>query len=239
MVSSDIQNQLLRALPAQDLNYLASHLEHVTLEASQSLEKALRPAEHAYFPETALASLVTNSGKLYLEAGMFGNDGMSGTALLMGDQSPFDCRVRIAGTGYRVAAGPFQEFLRTHPYSERLLRRYAQAEHIQIVHTTLSTGQTKLEHRVARWLLMVRDRVSHDVLNITQEEISVSLGVRRPGVTDCLHKLEGLHFLKCGRKQIQIIDRRALAAFAGAPYGDPEREYARLMGFPPGVYTPL
>ena len=238
-MTSLFNNQLLMALPEQDRQNLASHLEPVTLKTGAVLERACISAEHAYFPETALISTIVRSGTLLMEGVMYGLDGMSGTALLLNEASPFDSKVRLGGTGFRIAAKPFQEFLRTRPYSVRLFRRYAQAEHVQLAYAILATGQTKMDLRAARWLSMVRDRVEADAIKITQEDLSVLLGVHRPGVTECLHRLKGQSLIEGNRGEIAILDRRRLAALAGPPYGDAEREYARLMGFQPGFHTPL
>jgi CRP-like cAMP-binding protein len=53
--------------------------------------------------------------------------------------------------------------------------------------------------RLARWLLMCHDRLDGDRLPLTHEFLSLMLGVRRAGVTDQIHVLEGLHAIKAYR----------------------------------------
>jgi hypothetical protein len=56
------------------------------------------------------------------------------------------------------------------------------------------------------------------------------LGVRRPSVTDAIHRLEGVHAIKAERSLIIVRDRRKLKEIAGATYGVPETEYERHIG---------
>jgi Crp-like helix-turn-helix domain len=86
------------------------------------------------------------------------------------------------------------------------------------------------ESRLAWWLLMVQDRVPNGAIPLTYEFLSIMLGVRRAGVTDCVLALGGrglIHSPKSGL--IDLVDRKGLEAIAGRYYGVPEREYKRLM----------
>jgi hypothetical protein len=58
------------------------------------------------------------------------------------------------------------------------------------------------------------------------------LGVRRSGVTNEIHILEGVYAIKATRGNIRILDRSKLEDIAGGAYGMPEREYEQLTGFP-------
>jgi CRP-like cAMP-binding protein len=82
---------------------------------------------------------------------------------------------------------------------------------------------------LARWLLMVHDRQDGDNLALTHEFIAVMLGVRRSGVTDALHELEGKSLVRASRGAIRILSRKGLIALAGGIYGVPEAEYERSM----------
>jgi hypothetical protein len=108
---------------------------------------------------------------------------------------------------------------------------------IQVAFTALANGRAKLEERLARWLLMVHDRVVGDRIVLTHEYMAVMLGVRRPGVTVALHILEGKGAIRSHRGEVVIKDREGLAAEAGGGYGQPETEYARLLGSEPGKRT--
>jgi hypothetical protein len=65
---------------------------------------------------------------------------------------------------------------------------------------------------------------------LTHELVALMLGVRRPGVTDSIHRLEAQHMIKAKRASITIKDRTALEALADGFYGVPEQEYRRVVG---------
>jgi CRP-like cAMP-binding protein len=101
---------------------------------------------------------------------------------------------------------------------------------VQVAHTALANGRAKIEERLARWLLMVHDRIDGDEVNLTHDFIALMLGVRRPGVTDALHALEGKGLIRSTRGVLRIVDREGLEVIANAIYGVPEAEYRRLIG---------
>jgi DNA-binding MarR family transcriptional regulator len=76
---------------------------------------------------------------------------------------------------------------------------------------------------------MWRDRIGGDTLTVTHEFLALLLGVRRPGVTDALHLLEGKGLIRTTRNQVHIRDRSGLQLAANGFYGMPEAEYDRLM----------
>jgi hypothetical protein len=79
---------------------------------------------------------------------------------------------------------------------------------------------------------MCHDRLLSDDLPLTHEFLSIMLGVRRSGVTNEIHILEGLHAIKATRGNVRIVDRRKLEEISGGSYGIPEREYEQYIGFP-------
>jgi CRP-like cAMP-binding protein len=103
---------------------------------------------------------------------------------------------------------------------------------VQLGHSALANGRYNMHERLARWLLVCHDRLDGEDLALTHEFLSVMLGVRRSGVTEQLHILEGLHAIKATRANIRIIDREKLEEVAGGWYGAPEAEYRRLIETP-------
>jgi CRP-like cAMP-binding protein len=72
----------------------------------------------------------------------------------------------------------------------RRLLRFGQAQQSLLAQTAACNARHELEHRLARWLLMVRDRIKDDRVPMTQEFMALMLGVRRPGVTVAIGALE-------------------------------------------------
>jgi CRP-like cAMP-binding protein len=101
---------------------------------------------------------------------------------------------------------------------------------VQAEQTCLANGRGKLEERLARWLLMAHDRIGKSRLEITQEFLSIMLGVRRPGVTVALRGLEHRGLIEGRRGLIIIVDRKGLELATNGFYGVAEGELARLFG---------
>src|SRR5436189_5859583 len=94
-----VGNRLLATLPENEFNRLLPHLESVELRQGQLIYAARQRIDYAYFPVTALLSVIVSSrdGDL-IEAGTQGNEAMAGITLLMGrDISPYLVQVQIAG----------------------------------------------------------------------------------------------------------------------------------------------
>jgi hypothetical protein len=53
-------------------------------------------------------------------------------------------------------------------------------------------GRHNLKERLARWLLMMRDRSDDDVMPIGQSLLAEMLGVQRPYITHAIAGLEGV-----------------------------------------------
>jgi CRP-like cAMP-binding protein len=110
------------------------------------------------------------------------------------------------------------------------LLKFVQAFGVQTTHTAICNAQSRLDVRLARWLLMAHDRIGNDTLPLTHEFLSLMLGVRRPGVTETLHALRKQGLISYGRGQITVKDREGMERAADEAYGTPEVEYRRLIG---------
>jgi CRP-like cAMP-binding protein len=225
-------NKLLRRMSAGDLALLEPHIERCPLELRQSLETSGSPVEAIYFFEEGIGSVVAKMPDgSDAEVGLIGLEGMTGSALVMGDdRTVHDCYVQLAGEAVRIDAEPFKSALTQSPTLRLFLLRYVQCLHAQTGYTALVNARSKLEDRLARWLLMCDDRVDGGRLTITHEFLSIMLGVRRPGVTVALQLLEGRGLIRSRRGEIIIRDRDGLVALADGCYGLAEAEYIRLLG---------
>lgn len=227
-----IINKFLLALSARDLALLLPHLEPVPLALRQQLEGLHQPVEFIYFVQSGLASMVAAPpmGRS-AEIGIVGREGATGLSLAIGDtQSAFEVYMQMEGSGLRIGAAEFAHALEQSLTLRLLSMRYCRSLWIQCAYTALANSVTRLEPRLARWLLMLHDRIDGDRIDITHEFMAVMLAVRRPGVTVALHELEGKALIKSVRGTIFIRDREGLIEMADGAYGLPEIEYERLMG---------
>ncbi len=228
----NFSNRLLVGLTEAQLGHLAPELEPVELPVRMVLHAPGEPMEHVYFPGSGIGSMIAiGTDDQRIEAGIFGREGLSSLAPVMGDdRSPHEVLVQVAGAGHRIGTDALREAMAAEPTIRDRLLRYAQAFAVQVAHTALANGRYPLQPRLARWLLMCRDRIDGDQLDLTHEFLSVMLGMRRAGVTVATHELEGRGVIRATRGRIRILDRAGLEALAHGIYGVPEAEYARLVG---------
>jgi CRP-like cAMP-binding protein len=225
------QNHLLAALPTEEFERLAPHLELVPMLLGETLYEPGSQMTHVYFPTTAIVSLlyILESG---LSAGIagVGNEGVLGISLFMGgDTTPSSAVVQTAGHGYRLKSKLLkEEFARGGPM-QRLLLRYTQALVTQMFQTAACNRHHSIEQQLCRWLLLTLDRMPSNELVITQELVASTLGVRREGVTEAAGNLQRAGLIRYRRGHISVIDRSGLETRVCECYGVVKKELARLL----------
>jgi CRP-like cAMP-binding protein len=231
---SSVRNRLLRAMSPEDFARLAPHLEPVALNVRDVLVEPNRPIEHVYFVEAGLASVVAISpDNERLEIGHVGREGMTGEPIiLLVDQTPHQTFIQVAGSGFRMRSEALTTAMEASSSLKALLLRWVQVLLIQTAQSALANGRYTIQERLARWLLMCHDRLDGNDLPLTHEFLALMLGVRRSGVTEALHVLEGVKIVKTSRGRVQILDREKLEEVASDSYGLTEVQYAKLIGIP-------
>src|SRR5581483_7139380 len=143
--------------------------------ARRQLEARGRPIEWCYFPETGLASIIAQAGRgQQVETGIVGREGFVGLGIAHGDDRATQTTVvQIAGDGYRAPAALVQELVEQSRDFHRWMLRFTRAFMVQAAQTALANGSGRLEQRLARWLLMLHDRVDGDALSITHDYIAI------------------------------------------------------------------
>lgn len=225
------RNQLLAALSPDELAAVEPHLEPIDAQLRMVLERPNSPIDYVYFFEAGLASIVASVGRNRNgEVAIIGRDGMSGSAVLMGDgQSPHLVFMQVAGSALRIRTKDLREAIARKPALHALFLRFAHTLLIQATYTALSNGRSKIEARLARWILMARDRLDGDEIPLTHEFLAIKLGVRRAGVTEALHELESRGLVRSKRGIVTVHDREGLEKTCNGAYGQAEAEYRRLI----------
>lgn len=220
--STTSQNHILSRLSRADFRLLEPHLEPVDLPVRRQLESRNKRIEHVYFPESGFASVVAN-GVRNIEVGIIGREGMSGLAVVLGtNENPVnETYIQVAGTGQRIAAGDLRDAIGASVGLHQVMLRYAHTFMVQTSQTALANGRSKIEERLARWLLMAADRVEGE-LPLTHEFLAIMLGVRRSGVTTALQELERTGLIAHRRGFVTIQDREGLEEHANGTYVPPK-----------------
>ena len=226
------RNTLLSSLSTGDFDLLAPHLKSVTLELRKMLEQPNKRIEAVYFPQSGFASVVAvQRGGKEVEVGLIGREGMTGLPIVLGNhRSPHATYIQAPGKGHCIPASELRQAMQASVSLRDSLLKFVQAFGVQTTHTAICNARSKMEVRLARWLLMAQDRIQDDTLPLTHEFLSLMLAVRRPGVTDALKALRQRGLISYRRAEITIKDRKGMTRVAGEAYGTPESEYRRLIG---------
>lgn len=212
MVSNWPLNRLLLALPVDDLERLMPNLEHIACQREQVLVDADGSLDYIYFPDSGVISVVAvyANGDI-IEMATIGREGCSGLQALFGAKSSsVRLLVQISGTAAKMPRPAFARAIESIPSFHDLMIRYVQAFLEQVLVSGACNGAHSLKQRLARWLLMMRDRSDADSLGITQDLLAEMLGVRRPSITRVVRELERAGLIEPSRRQVTILDRQGL-----------------------------
>ncbi len=223
-------NQLLAALPDEEMQRWLPHLEHVELPLGLVVYESGATLKHVYFPTTAIVSLlyVLENGAS-AEIAVVGHEGIVGVSLFMGGEStPSRAVVQSAGQGFRLKASVIKEEFKRAPVLHLLLR-YTQALITQMAQTAVCNRHHSLDQQLCRWLLLSLDRLRGNRLVMTQELIANMLGVRREGVTEGALNLQKAGLISYARGHITVLDRPGLEQRTCECYAVVKKEYDRLL----------
>ena len=150
-----------------------------------------------------------------MEVGLVGCEGVPEVFHLAGTQAvSTEAIMQVNGTAMRVAfpdvknlmgeAGALRALL-----VERICRRGLISQQL-----AACAQFHELIPRLARWLLMLEDRVGEPVFSITQEALAMMVGVRRPTLTAAAGKLEKMGLVEHDRGIVRITSRQGLEQVA-------------------------
>lgn len=224
-------NKLLAMLSPATTSRIVSHMTRTSLAARRRLLASGRGHEALYFPLDALVVL-THTDEYARTAGVAfaGFDGIVGAGLLLGSRlSVHDAHAVIEGDALCMPRDAVIRELARGGEFKGLMLRYVHALLTQISFVAFCERIHTIEQRLIRWLLLARERTSHDGLTLSQETLASVIGVRREGVSVAASKLQKAQVIRYQRGRIEIVDRVGVEALACQCYREIRDEYARLF----------
>lgn len=225
------ENLLLAALPDAERRRLLGSCESVDLRFGSVLGKQRARVRHVYFPTGSFISLLSQvDGRPGLEVGLVGTEGAAGIALALGvSTAPVSLVVQGSGSALRIEAERFVAELERSVALRHAISSYLYVFMSQLAEMAPCARFHMVEARLARWLLMTRDRAASDDFYLTQEFMAYMLGVRRVGVTRAARALRARRLVSYSRGYINILDVRGLEAASCSCYATGRDTYARVM----------
>lgn len=209
-------NRLLDSLPFDYRASLLARMEEVALPVPQILSGPNEAPRFAHFLTSGITSIVAfmqdGSG---VEVGLLGAESLVEVLHLLGPTAiPTTAFVQVDGSALRL---PFREIQHEFATQEVFRNRVLQSVQAQSLISTQLAACNRLhevEERLARWLLMVRDRVGSSDFYLTQEFLAEMIGARRTTVTLAAGSLQRSGLIEYSRGNIRILDSERLEAAA-------------------------
>lgn len=233
-------NKILAALPYEEFRRLESNLSEVSFTLGTIVYTPEQPIKDIYFVNRGIISWLTAlADGNTVEAGVIGPEGVAGIEVVLGATStPNQGLAQSPVEALRIGAADLVTEFRRGGMLHDLLLRFLHTMYIQVTQTAGCNRLHTLDQRLARWLLMTHDRINGDQFNLTQEFLSRMLGVRRAGVSVAANTLRQLGLIDYRRGDIQVLNRRALAALSCECYAVVKAEYDRALTSPNGNPLP-
>ncbi len=233
IATSTNRNQILSTLSGGALASILPSLVLVPLVHRQTIIQQDAAVDFVYFPVAGMLSLVANlEDGAQVEVGVIGRKGMFGACLLADVETSFtEVNVQLPGQALRMSARDFRAATADGGQLRAISLRFNEALHSQVGQTAACNGHHQLEQRLARWILIARDRGDDDELPLTQEFLAVMLGVHRPSVTVSARILQRAGLISYSRDgHVTILDRAGLEATACECYATVLRRFDVLLG---------
>jgi CRP-like cAMP-binding protein len=225
------ENHFLSSLDADDLEALRPRLSFVDLERDQLLARAGQPVANAVLPTGAVVSVVAlmRDGRS-VESRTIGRESGFGLLHAIGSRVSFEqVTVQIAGPAFRIPVDALAELAIARPTLLRAIVTHAQASLVQAAQMTACNALHGVDARLCAWLLRSQDRVQSDVIPLTQEHLSIMLGVQRTTVTAAASDMQERGWISYSRGKIRILNRSAIEGCTCECYEAVERGLREIL----------
>lgn len=226
----EFRNNLLSALPKNDLQTLLPKFIEVSLDRGQELFQAGEPVDRVYFPSNAVLSIATVMlGGEAVESSTVGHESASPLiAALSHQESKSRIFTQIGGAAITLPAAALRRQAAQSPDLSALLMRHMASIMFQAEQGVACNALHDAASRLARWLLMTQDRTGARLLPLTQDYMAVMTGVQRTTISGVANKLKDKGLIRYSRGNVEILDRAALEAFSCECYRAVRGDFDKL-----------
>lgn len=226
-----LQNRLIASLPPRPRAQLLEHSELVELKLDVVLIEAGETVLHAYFPLDSFVSIIFRTDDAPpIEVALIGSEGMVNTELILGvAQSSYSCRVLGSGRALQIKRNALSLRRAEDASLRELLFRYVQVRESQLARKVACMNSHSVEQRLAKSLLMLRDRAHSKELFITHESLGLMLGVRRESVSKAANIFQTRGLISYGRGYVILDDEAGLEHGACGCYQSDWSTYKRTL----------
>ncbi|MGY3622538.1 Crp/Fnr family transcriptional regulator [Bradyrhizobium sp. USDA 10063] len=230
-------NDLVRRLSPQSRSQLLSRCETVRLLPRQMLQERGVELRFAYFIEAGAASLTARAGDCPpVEIHTLGQKDFVGLPLILGMRvSPHRCTVQVAGQALRLPADDIVHLVKTNVEIQKLLLGYVQATLIHSSQLVACNSRHNLNQRLARWLLVTKDRLGSSEIALTHRAMAQALAVRRAGITTAIGEMEQAGMIRRTRGKTVIVDEGRLERASCDCYHVIRSAHDRSLNWPPAI----
>lgn len=209
-------NLLLDSLSAGTRESALALCKPVALPLRTMLHEQSQMPQYGYFMTSGVASVVVampEGGSA--EVALVGSEGLIGAMHILGPTpAPAQCFIQMDGSGLRIRLDDLRTlFLESTELRTRVLE-FVQQQSVTMGQIAACNKLHEAESRLARWLLMSRDRANTDTMTMTQEFLADMLGTRRTTVTLVAGSLQRQGLIEYKRGKVTIVSRKALEKVA-------------------------
>ena len=205
-------NLLLDALTEETKDSVLALSKRVDLPLHTMLHEQNEMPTYAYFLCSGIASVVVSMPEGgSAEVGLVGREGVIGALHIIGPTpAPAQCFIQMEGTALRIRLGDLRRLFLENEELRRRMLEFVQQQSVTLGQIAACNKLHEAEARLARWLLMSRDRATMDTMTMTQEFLADMLGTRRTTVTLVAGSLARQGMIDYKRGKVTVLDRAAL-----------------------------
>jgi CRP-like cAMP-binding protein len=211
-MSTSTGNRLLDAISPGSREHILAAAKLAPLPVRTQLYWPDEMPNYCYFLTGGIASVVAGlDNGASTEVGLVGCEGVIGAFHVIGPIAPVnECFMQVKGAGYRLPLSALRESFRLYEEVRDRILELVQAQSLILSQVAACNKLHEAEPRLARWLMMIRDRVDSDTIEITQEFVGHMIGTRRTTINGILSTMERKGLLRHQRGKITISDRQRL-----------------------------